>query len=76
MGKSIKSTSSRRNRNQRIGFAALSVISILTVVPILMIVIYIFVQGLPAISWEFLTGFPEDGMRGDCRSALSRRVRG
>jgi len=63
MDKSLKSTSARRNRNQRIGFAALGAISILTVVPILMIVVYIFVQGFPAISWEFLTGFPEDGMR-------------
>ena len=63
MEKSLKSTSSRRNRDQRIGFAALTIISIVTVVPILMIVIYIFVQGISAISWEFLTGFPEDGMR-------------
>ena len=63
MEKSLKSTSSRRNRDQRIGFAALTIISIVTVVPILMIVIYIFVQGISAISWEFLSGFPEDGMR-------------
>lgn len=63
MEKSLKSTSSRRNRDQRIGFAALTIISIFTVVPILMIVIYIFVQGISAISWEFLSGFPEDGMR-------------
>ncbi len=63
MEKSLKSTSSRRNLNQRIGFAALTTISVFTVVPILMVVVYIFVQGLPAISWEFLTGFPENGMR-------------
>jgi len=63
MEKSLKSTSSRRNRDQHIGFAALTIISIFTVVPILMIVIYIFVQGISAISWEFLSGFPEDGMR-------------
>jgi len=63
MEKSLKSTSSRRNLNQRIGFAALTTISVFTVVPILMVVVYIFVQGLPAISGEFLTGFPENGMR-------------
>lgn len=63
MEKSLKSTSSRRNRDQRIGFAALTIISIFTVVPIMMIVVYIFVQGISAISWEFLSGFPEDGMR-------------
>ncbi len=34
-----------------------------TVIPIVAIVIYIVYQGLPAISWEFITGFPSDGMR-------------
>lgn len=63
MEKSLKSSSSRRNRNQRIGFAVLTLVAILTVLPILLIVVYIFVQGISAISWEFITGFPEDGMR-------------
>ncbi len=63
MEKSLKSSSSRRNRNQRIGFAVLTLVAILTVLPILLIVVYIFVQGISAISWEFVTGFPEDGMR-------------
>jgi phosphate transport system permease protein len=31
--------------------------------PILLVVAYIVWQGAPAISWEFLTGFPRDGMR-------------
>lgn len=34
-----------------------------TVMPIVLIVVHIYSQGLPAISWEFLTGFPRDGMR-------------
>ena len=38
--------------------------AILTVTPIVLIVTYILLQGLPAISLEFLTGFPRDGMRG------------
>jgi phosphate transport system permease protein len=63
MEKSLKSSSSRRNRNQRIGFAVLTLVAILTVLPILLIVVYIFVQGISAISWEFVTGFPADGMR-------------
>ena len=37
--------------------------TILTVTPIILIVTYIFLQGLPAISLEFLAGFPRDGMR-------------
>lgn len=40
-------------------FAATAV----TVISILAIVIYIIYQGLPAISREFITGFPSDGMR-------------
>ncbi len=37
--------------------------AILTVTPILVVVFYIAYQGLPAISWQFLSGFPSDGMR-------------
>ncbi len=36
---------------------------LVTVLPIMGLIIYILVRGLPAISWEFLTGFPRDGMR-------------
>ena len=38
-------------------------ITFVTVLPILGIVVYIIVKGSPAISWEFLTTFPKDGMR-------------
>jgi phosphate transport system permease protein len=34
-----------------------------TVIPIVLIVVFIYRQGAPAISWEFLSGFPRDGMR-------------
>jgi phosphate transport system permease protein len=37
--------------------------AILTILPIIAVVIYIIIQGAPAISGEFITGFPEDGMR-------------
>jgi len=33
------------------------------VLPILLVVVYIVVQGAPAISWEFVTAMPRDGMR-------------
>ena len=48
---------------ERIGYGALILISILTVLPIVGLIVYIVARGLPAISWEFLTGFPRDGMR-------------
>lgn len=54
-----------RNRHlvQRIGFTGITLMAVFTVIPIVAVVIYIFVQGAPAISAEFLTGFPRGGMR-------------
>jgi phosphate transport system permease protein len=48
---------------QRIGFALLSLATVVVVLPILMLVGYIVVQGAPAISWEFVTAMPRGGMR-------------
>lgn len=63
MNLTLQSTSSRRNIIQKAGFGLLSIITLLAVLPILYIVLLIFIKGLPAISWEFLTGFPTNGMR-------------
>lgn len=54
-----------RNRHltQRIGYSVITLVAIMTVVPIIAVVLYILLQGAPAISWEFLTGFPREGMR-------------
>lgn len=57
------STSTTRYIIQKLGFSALTSMTILTIIPIIAVVVYILVQGLPAISLEFLTGFPKDGMR-------------
>jgi phosphate transport system permease protein len=48
---------------QRLGFTGITLMAVLTVIPIIAVVIYILIQGAPAISTEFLTGFPRDGMR-------------
>jgi phosphate transport system permease protein len=50
-------------QTQRIGFAGLILVSILTVAPILFLIAYILARGAPAISLEFLFGYPRDGMR-------------
>jgi phosphate transport system permease protein len=42
---------------------AMTLAALLTVIPIVLIVFHIVSQGLPAISIEFLTGYPSDGMR-------------
>lgn len=52
-----------RHLAQRIGFTAITLMAVITVVPIVAIVLYIFIQGSPAFSLEFLTGFPREGMR-------------
>ncbi|MEW6286474.1 MAG: phosphate ABC transporter permease PstA [Chloroflexota bacterium] len=52
-----------RHLIQRLGFAGLTVMAFLTVLPIVAVVVYIIMQGAPAISWEFLSGFPRGGMR-------------
>jgi phosphate transport system permease protein len=52
-----------RQTSQKIAFAVLTVLAVVVVVPILAVVGYIVVQGLGAISWEFLTSFPRNGMK-------------
>ena len=51
-----------RNLRQQVGFALLSLSTLIVVLPILMLVGYIVVQGAPAISWEFVTAMPREGM--------------
>ena len=52
-----------RDLTQKLGFSLLTLMTFMTVIPIIATVIYIIVQGAPAISWEFITGFPREGMR-------------
>jgi len=50
-------------QQERWGFHLLRLISLLTVLPIVGLILYILVRGVPAISWEFITSYPRDGMR-------------
>jgi len=54
-----------RNRHtvQRLGFTLITLVAVMTVIPIVGVIIFIVYQGGPAISTEFITGFPYDGMR-------------
>jgi phosphate transport system permease protein len=52
-----------RHLSQRLGFSLLTLLALFTVVPIVGVIVYIFIQGSPAISWEFLTTAPRSGMR-------------
>jgi phosphate transport system permease protein len=53
----------RRKLTQTLGFGGLTLAALITVAPIILIVAYIFWKGSPAISWEFITEMPRDGMR-------------
>lgn len=48
---------------QRLGFALLALATLAVVSPILVIVGLILVQGLPIISWEFISTAPSHGMK-------------
>ena len=50
-------------RIETAGFGLLTLVSIITVLPIIALGVFIIIQGLPAINWDFVTGFPKDGMR-------------
>src|SRR5258708_27620675 len=52
-----------RENSQRLAFALLTLAALATVAPIVLVVGYIARQGLPAITWEFISGLPTDGMR-------------
>jgi len=55
--------SRNRYRVQRIGFALLTLAALTVVLPILFVVGAIVARGIGAISWEFLTAMPGNGMK-------------
>jgi len=48
---------------QRMGISLISLVAALTVLPIIATLVYIISKGAPAISWQFLTTAPSQGMR-------------
>jgi len=53
----------KRRLIEKVGVVGLGAMTILTITPIFFIIGYIVVQGLPAVSWEFISDFPSDGMK-------------
>jgi len=58
-----KSNVVKQLRIEKLGFSVLSILSIATVIPIIAVVVYIIYLGAPAVSWEFVSAMPSDGMR-------------
>lgn len=54
-----------RNRHlvQKLGFNFITLMAVMTVLPIVGTIIFILFKGGSAISFEFITGFPRNGMR-------------
>jgi len=52
-----------RHLIQRAGFVLLSLAALVVVIPILLVIGTIVVRGVGAISWEFLTAMPRQGMK-------------
>jgi phosphate transport system permease protein len=48
---------------QRLGNSLISLVAGLTVLPIIVVLVYIFSKGAPALSWQFLADMPSNGMR-------------
>jgi phosphate transport system permease protein len=50
-------------RKQQIGFTLLGAATLVMVLPIVLLIVYVIFAGISAISWEFITAMPRDGMR-------------
>lgn len=59
----LTSKSSGDKVRQTIGFYLLRGITILTALPIIGLVTFIIIKGAPALSWEFLSTTPSNGMK-------------
>jgi len=52
-----------RQTAQRIAFTLITLAALMVILPIFVIVAIIVGRGFSAIGWEFISGFPHDGMR-------------
>ena len=52
-----------RQQTQKIAIIVITSVAALVVIPIIIVILYIIYQGMGAISWEFLTQPPTNGMR-------------
>ena len=50
-------------QREKVGQFFLMLVGVITVLPIVALLIYIILQGAPAISWEFISAMPSNGMR-------------
>ncbi len=59
-----KKTALLNPRNtQKVAYGLLGLATLVMVLPIVGLIVYVVIAGLPQISWEFLTAMPTNGMR-------------
>ena len=51
-----------RQQMQRVAKTASMIIALLVILPIFVVIVFIFINGLPTLSWTFLTQPPRNGM--------------
>ncbi len=59
----MKTEITQRVLVEKIGFGVITLVAIFTALPILGVLIFVLIQGLPAINLEFITAMPNSGMR-------------
>lgn len=52
----------KRQQVEKLGIAGVTLVAAVVIIPIVLVILFIFVNGVRAISWEFLTDFPSNGM--------------
>lgn len=52
-----------RQRSNQLAKILITIISILVIVPIVFVILFVIYNGIGALSWEFLTAAPTNGMR-------------
>jgi phosphate transport system permease protein len=53
----------RAKIRQHVAFSLLGAVTLLVVAPILLVILYVIINGAGTISWEFLTAAPRQGMK-------------
>ena len=53
----------KRQTTQKLAVVVITIVAAIVVIPIILVISTVFWNGFPALSWEFLTAPPTDGMR-------------
>lgn len=53
----------KRQQTHRLAVAVMTIVAYLVVIPIILVILYVFFNGFPALSWEFVTQPPSQGMK-------------